>query len=95
MWTDETCTSISLLLAEMRLSVVAVLILALSVNAQNIPDFFDTRIQWPFCGYQILDQDRCGGCYAFAVASLCSCYMLTKKIIEICKIMINTRPQCI
>ncbi|KAG2374145.1 hypothetical protein C9374_010982 [Naegleria lovaniensis] len=39
---------------------------------RNIPETFDSRVQWPSCIHPIRDQGNCGSCYAFASTEVMS-----------------------
>jgi len=43
-----------------------------ALHAQDIPDTFDARTQWPNCIHPILDQGDCGSCWAFGATEAVS-----------------------
>jgi len=57
-----------------------VLILAVVALSQDLPANFDAREQWPNCVSAVLDQGRCGSCWAFsAVTSMTSRFCIHGK----------------
>ena len=52
----------------MRFSLLIVFLAAVALASASTPSSFDVRKQWSHCKYNILDQQSCGGCWAFAAS---------------------------
>ena len=75
------------------ISFILTIILVFSNNAQNqneIPDFFDSRKEWPNCIPKVYDQGTCGSCYAISTATTFSTRFCIKNILSQ---IINFYPQ--
>ena len=59
-------------------------------NTEEIPDFFDSRQEWPNCIPKVYDQGTCGACYAVSTATTFSARFCIKN--KLSKI-INFSPQ--
>lgn len=44
----------------------------ITIHAEQVPDSFDSRDQWPNCIHPIRDQAQCGSCWAFAASEVLS-----------------------
>ena len=65
--------------------------LFLCIISDDIPESFDSRVNWPNCVPEIYDQGSCGACYAFSISTAFSMrYCIRNKLSKIINLLLKT-----